>query len=329
MSPRGQGPVIGYHSAGGPPGDGSGPRRPRYTAGTEPERIAEHVWRLGSYCLPVFLVRGADGCALFEVGVSASAPAVLAQLAGLGVPAEEVRYLIISHAHSDHATGWAGLAAGLPRARVRMSGASQRHLAKPATWDEFADEDGYTARRLCGGGRDRRMDPGQVSPPSELVTTLEPGKGLDLGGASLRMLADKGHAPGGLAGWVPEDGVLLASDSAGFVSLGRPHFPMYFVSFQAYLDGLDEFAALGPAVLCPGHQGWFSGSGVTAWLDELRGHLEGERRHVLREIESGQTPEQAARGMFRRYYGRELTIYPPRSMLDACRLLVRRSLEAD
>lgn len=49
-----------------------------------PQRLSSSTWRLGSYHIPCYLVRGQEAGALFEAGISATAPLVPAQLDDLG-----------------------------------------------------------------------------------------------------------------------------------------------------------------------------------------------------------------------------------------------------
>lgn len=190
-----------------------------------PAKLAPGLWRLGTYHVAAFLVRGRQGACLFEVGVSGTVATILAQLDSLGLDREEVRWVVLSHAHADHATGQAGLLAGLPRATLLLTAASQKYLAKPSTAEKFAIEDAYSNRALARAGdpADTAAHPGELLPQPWQV--VEPGFELDLGDLTLRLLAAEGHVPGGLTALVPQLAAVLASDSAGFVTRRPPGFP--------------------------------------------------------------------------------------------------------
>lgn len=294
----------------------------------EPERLSQSVWRLGSYHSVVYLLRGQGRSALFEAGVAAVAPLVLAQLAGLGVPREEVGQVVISHAHADHAGGQAALLAGLPRARLVLSEASRQFLAKPATAARFALEEPFTSHEVAR--RDGLALPCPsclplLPPPLEEVS---PGHVLDLGGLEAVLLEAPGHAPGGLICQVPQEGVVLAADSAGFCTRGRAGFPLYFVSHRQYMASLAAIAADRPAALGLGHQDCFRGAAASAYLAATRDNLEREHLAILKGLRAGRDPRSLAQDIFDRYYQDELTAYPADSILNCCRLLVRRSREA-
>jgi glyoxylase-like metal-dependent hydrolase (beta-lactamase superfamily II) len=276
------------------------------------------------------LVRGREACALFEVGISAMVELVIRQLEGLKVRPEAVTHLILSHAHSDHATGQAGLLKRLPRARLVLSAASRRHLGKKTTLSEFTSEDRFCSREVvkkegiagwAGEGFEALL------PPKGRRQEIEDSTLLDEVG--LELIPDEGHAPGALVGWVAEDGALLASDSAGFVSGRKPHLPLHFASYPLYMENLRKFRSWHPDAVCPGHQHSFKGlAASSSYLAALTEHLEREHAAILREHRRGIDEEEIAFGLFRRYYGNELSVYSPESILECCQIVVRRSLEA-
>ncbi len=292
----------------------------------EPQQLAPGLWRLGGHHIPAFLIRSRGRAALFEVGISAGASLVLAQLDHLGVAREEVDWIILSHAHSDHATGQQALLAGLPRAALVMSPASRRHLAKPGTLERFAAEDDFTGREIA------RREGSQFSPrPVESllprkVHAVEEDQELGVGDVTLRFLPGRGHAPGALVGWLPRWGVILASDSAGFVMQGRPQFPLFFVSYTQYQETVSRMRELGPEVLAPGHQECLRGPRVERYLAELARDLARFRDDIRRQARR-RSQDELVQEIFARYYEKELAIYPPESIRECCRILVRRSLE--
>lgn len=295
-----------------------------------PLRLSDRVWRLGCYHVPVYLVRGDECSALFEVGITATVPLILAQLASLGVPLEEMRYLVLSHAHSDHATGQSGLMVALPSAHLVLSEGSRRFLSKPTTAGAFEVEDAFVSQEV---GRRESLSEFGPSPDAtpllpDRLHVAAPGDHLQVGGAQVHLLAADGHAPGGLLGHLPEEGVVLASDSAGYCTAAAgPAYPMYFVSYRAYQDTLAWLLKLNPSVLGLGHQLCLQGQAIAEYLTRTTQLLADEREAIRRGYANGLDPENLAMELFARYYRDELTMFPPASALRGCRLLVHRSLE--
>lgn len=300
--------------------------------GLEAKLLAPGLWGLGGHHIRVYLLRGEYGAALFEVGISATTPLVLAQLASLGVEPEEVRLLVMSHAHSDHATGQIGLLEALPRAELVLGQASADYLAKPATAQHFAEEEALTSPEVSRReGLPAPLPPyltGPLLPPADRMRLARAGESLDLGGLTLALHDAAGHVPGGFWGFIPELGAALASDSAGFGHPNRPGFPLYFVSYRQYMDTLQDIGGMIPAILGLGHQLCLEGQKVRDYLAATRELMETEHRAVLDGHAAGRVDEDLAEDIFDRHYHDELTVYSPASILDCCRLLVRRSREA-
>ncbi len=69
--------------------------------------------------------------AIVDTGPTTSAWAVLEGIEKLGVGADEIDYLIVTHIHLDHAGGAGRLLRDMPRARVVVHHRASRHLVTP------------------------------------------------------------------------------------------------------------------------------------------------------------------------------------------------------
>lgn len=71
----------------------------------EPFRIAGNLYYVGNAGVTSFLLTGLDGHVLIDGGYPESAPAIMASIAKLGFDIHDVKVLLNTHAHSDHAGG--------------------------------------------------------------------------------------------------------------------------------------------------------------------------------------------------------------------------------
>lgn len=71
----------------------------------EPFRIAGNLYYVGAWDLASFLLTSPQGHILIDGGSERMAPQILANIAKLGFRAEDVRLLLNTHAHADHAGG--------------------------------------------------------------------------------------------------------------------------------------------------------------------------------------------------------------------------------
>jgi metallo-beta-lactamase class B len=104
-------------------GSDSGGQKP-----AEPFRIAGNLYYVGANDVAAFLVTGPQGHVLLDGGYPGTAPMIMASIAELGFDIRDVRVLINSEPHPDHAGGLAELqrASG---AELWASEASARALA--------------------------------------------------------------------------------------------------------------------------------------------------------------------------------------------------------
>lgn len=105
----------------------------------EPFRIAGNLYYVGANDVTAFLVTGPAGHVLIDGGYPGTAPLILASVAKLGFDIRDVKVLLNSHAHFDHAGGLAAL--------QQASGAQ--------LWVSEGDADVIAS----GGAGDRSMGP--------------------------------------------------------------------------------------------------------------------------------------------------------------------------
>lgn len=75
----------------------------------EPFRIAGNLYYVGANDVTSFLLTGPEGHVLIDGGYPGTAPMIIASMAELGFDIRDVRILLNTHAHGDHAGGLAAL----------------------------------------------------------------------------------------------------------------------------------------------------------------------------------------------------------------------------
>lgn len=144
-----------------------------------PRRIYGNVWYVGTCGLSAVLVTGDRGHILLDGGTERSAPLIEDNIRRLGFRLADIRYLLNSHGHFDHAGGLARL--------QRDTGATVVARGDDAVAIE--------------NGRGTRTDPQLLSAasfaPAANVRRIGDGETLTLGSLAIRALATPGHTPGG------------------------------------------------------------------------------------------------------------------------------------
>ena len=95
---------------------------------------------------------GGERPVLVETGAQSSVPVVIDALDELGVGADDLAGIALTHIHLDHAGGVGDLAAAFPNARIYVHELGARHLADPTRLPPSArsriDRDGLP-RTIC------------------------------------------------------------------------------------------------------------------------------------------------------------------------------------
>lgn len=144
-----------------------------------PARLWGNTWYVGSAGLSAILITSPQGHVLIDGTTAGNAPMIEANIRALGFRLHDVKLILNSHAHQDHAGALAALA--------RDTGA--RVLASPAA-----------ARALRSGGNDPddpQYQGRSTFPPLAQVELLRDGQILRLGPLALQAHFTPGHTPGG------------------------------------------------------------------------------------------------------------------------------------
>jgi glyoxylase-like metal-dependent hydrolase (beta-lactamase superfamily II) len=198
-----------------------------------------------------FLVDGPQP-ALVETGARTSVETVQQTLAAAGLGPTDLRWLVLTHIHLDHAGGVGDLAQAFPGATVVVHERGARHLADPT---RLVD----SAARVYGPLLDSfygRM----VAVPQDRLVAAGDGHRIDLGNGRLLTLVDSpGHAKHHHAVLDEHTGTLLVGDAVGVrlpeVGVLRPAVPPPDFDLEQAIASLRRFAALRPTQVVLTHYG--------------------------------------------------------------------------
>lgn len=218
--------------------------------------------------------------ALVETGSQSSVPAVHAALAELELGAADLRWIIVTHIHLDHAGAVGDLAADFPSATVIVHERGARHLVDPT---KLID----SASRVYGPLLDSlygRM----VAVPEDRLIAAGDGFRVDVGnGRHLTLVDLPGHAKHHHAVLDEHTGTLLVGDAVGVLlpDLGvlRPATPPPDFDLEQAVNSLRRFAELRPKQLVLTHYGPVADPLAT--LDEAEAMLHGWVRVAERVME--------------------------------------------
>jgi glyoxylase-like metal-dependent hydrolase (beta-lactamase superfamily II) len=222
-----------------------------------------------------YLIRSDRPC-LVETGTAPSAPVVADALASLGVGADDLVTVVVTHIHLDHAGGVGDIAKMFPRAEVVVHELGARHLADPSRLMA-------SAKMVYGDELDTLF--GALAPTAaERIRTVEQTGMVDLGGGRrLESFYSPGHAKHHVGLVDSVSGDLYVGDAAGIyipeTGDQRPATPPPDFNLGVALESLRMFAALRPSRLLFSHYGPVaevdaaldrSAEEIKLWVEETR-----------------------------------------------------------
>jgi len=198
-----------------------------------------------------FLVEGPQP-ALVETGARTSVQTVRDTLDAAGLGPADLRWLVLTHIHLDHAGGIGDLAQAFPNATVVVHERGARHLADPTRLVE-------SAARVYGDMLDTLYGRMQAVPQDRLVAATD-GHKVDIGnGRVLTLIDSPGHAKHHHAVLDEHTGTLLVGDAVGVrlpeVGILRPAVPPPDFDLEQAVASLRRFAELKPERVVLTHYG--------------------------------------------------------------------------
>lgn len=196
---------------------------PRWSEPFPAHRIAGNLYYVGSRGLASYLIATPEGHVLINSSLATSPPMIAASVAKLGFRFEDVKVLLVSHAHWDHNAG---------SAEIKKRTGAKYMVMEP---DVGVTEDGGRSDFFYG------KSPGSHYPPASVDRVLHDGDEVKLGGTVLTAHLTPGHTKG-CTTWtmkVTEDGatydvVIVGSTNvnAGFKLVNNGAYPGIAEDYQ-------------------------------------------------------------------------------------------------
>ncbi len=181
-------------------------------------KVSDRVYVLDTYALgqpgtvSAYIVKGPKP-ALVDCGYASSYESVLMGLAEVGVMPTDVRYLVPTHVHLDHAGAAGRLLREMPNAEVVAHERSVPHLVDPTRLIESSTKVFGTAIMGLYGL------PEPI--PADRITAVGEETSLELGdGMSATMMHAPGHAPHQISILLDKPRAMLTADAVGIVYPG-------------------------------------------------------------------------------------------------------------
>ena len=235
------------------------------------------------------VIEGSAGVALIDPGPSTTLENLRAALDRKGIAVKDVRQVLITHIHLDHAGAVGTLVRENPAIEVFVHERGARHMIDPAKLLSSAE-------RLYGPDMDRLW--GEFLPvPEGRIRALQGEERVTVAGRDLEVAYTPGHASHHVSYFDPSSRVAFVGDTAGIRRGARlcvmPPTPPPDIDLEAWQISEDRILAWDPDTLFLTHFGPFHGARLH--FTDLADRLALWSR-VVRRLIADTTLDDAGRG---------------------------------
>jgi glyoxylase-like metal-dependent hydrolase (beta-lactamase superfamily II) len=249
---------------------------------TKPEQLGEKLFIIDTYDLGLprrtgcYVMVGEDGLHLVETSASPSKPFIEKGLVELGYGLKDIKTIILTHIHLDHAGGAGLFAKDCPNAVIIVHPRGIRHLADPSRLIAGA-------QAVYGENFDRLFNP--ILPiPEEQMRSLEDGERLELSpDRHLTFIDSPGHAKHHYSFFDSLTKGMFVGDTIGvrYATLEEKGTPLFLPSTSpnqfdpdSMRASIERIKAFNPERLYFGHYSFTENveevyRQVTDWLDDF------------------------------------------------------------
>ncbi len=214
-------------------------------------RYADVLFRQTSGVIATAVLEHHDGLALVDPGPTSCLPALEAALSDGGRALDEVRTILLTHIHLDHAGATGTILRRVPEAKVYVHTRGARHMIDPTKLLA-------SATQLYGDQMDALWGAFEAVPAAR-VQVLEGGETIDVAGRTLDVAATPGHAQHHVAYFDRASRIAFVGDVGGCRTPGMasvmPPTPPPDIDLEAWRESVDRILAWQPGTLFLTHFG--------------------------------------------------------------------------
>lgn len=269
------------------------------------------------HAIATAVAQGPEGVALVDPGPATCLAVLERELGRGGIGMADVRHILLTHIHLDHAGATGSLVRRYPHVQVLVHERGAPHLVDPSRLLE-------SATRLYGDRMDRLW--GEVLPvPADRIVALAGGEQIRAGGRSFEVAYTPGHASHHVSYFDAASGVAFVGDTAGVCIEGGyilPPTPPPDIDLDLWAASVARIEAWSPSTLFLTHFG--PRMEVVPHLRTLLDHLSAQAALVQSTLAQPGTDEERRaqfvaelrRELRRRMNEGQATAYEAASPLD-------------
>jgi glyoxylase-like metal-dependent hydrolase (beta-lactamase superfamily II) len=293
----------------------------------EPIEITPHFFQIGVPEFPAYLSLGKDGM-IIEGGTGPTYSIMVDQIKMLGIDPNQIKYIILTHTHSDHIGAVPHFHHDYPDIKLLASPTGAKTLGRKELFKDFQVVDLGIAQLMKAKSEIDKLPKAVKHYTFKVDRIVQEGDRIDLGeGIVWTAYETPGHSPCHISLFEEKEGTLVLGDAAGFcVPEKDAIWPNYFESLEKYCDSLRKLAALLSKRGVLSHYGLITGD-VRQFLKRTMEATEKYHHELLERLEKGEVLEDIAMEKAR-FVDSITDIQPFKIMYDLSKVLIKNSVQA-
>ncbi len=294
----------------------------------KPIEITPHFYQLGTHPFPAYLSVGKDAM-IIEGGTGATSDIVIDQIRQLGITPERIKYIALTHSHSDHIGAVPRWKAKWPHLKILAGPIADRLLQKEGAVKEFIASDNIISEIVLKKGEIEALPPVLNNYAFRIDIPVNEGYQIDLGNGVTWQIHDiPGHSLCHISLFNPGEAILAVGDATGFfVPEKGLYWPNYFSSLTDYCSSIKKLAEIPARIGVLSHNGVVN-SDVKRYLQNALNATRDYHNEMITRLANGEKTESIARD--KATWVSTLTDYfPVELMYNLAKVLISRSKSAE
>ena len=293
----------------------------------KPIAITDKFYHLGTPSYPVYLSLGKEAM-IIEGGIGVIAALIVDQIKELEVSPDRIKYIALTHTHSDHIGAVPYLKKVWPHVKTIGSAVAVNLLRDQSVIKEHMVMEKNRTKILLKKGEINEPAPVIEDPVFDVEIIVHEGDTIDLGsGTKWKVYETPGHSPCHTSYCEESEKVLALGDATGFYVPEKDMFwPNYFSSLEDYCNSIKKLFGLSAQKGVLSHN-YIIKEDVEQYLIRAMRATESYHKEMLNRLEAGEDPEEIA--MEKALWVNTLTDeHPFEIMYILSRVLIKRSRAA-
>lgn len=292
----------------------------------KPITITPNFYQLGTPFFPMYLSVGKEAM-LIEGGISATFDIVVEQIQSLGIEPEQIKYIALTHTHTDHIGALPRLKMKWPHLKSIGSPLAAKILSNGNLLKQFKGMDSSISEILQSKSEIDAL-PEDLSEYNFQVDIIAQDKDrFDLGeGIAWTAHSAPGHSACQMAFFEEKERTLAIGDATGFYNPEEDLFwPNYFESLTNYANSIKKLAGFDANHVALSHNGIIQGD-VTAFFKKALSSTGTYHHEMLERIKNNEVAEDIA--LEKAKWVQSIADHMPFNIMTVlCQLLIKQSLK--